>query len=394
MKKNKVLILDPACHADGGHNVDLIFRYIRRIEADNKKVVVAASGGFEKLEGSGLKVDRIRNVYPSLTLNQIKHTSLAKFYFLYLRIIQIFPLIITYRHYKARKSLKSVLKNNELSNNDEIFLPSCDYYYAQQLIKILAKMKNAPSLHLRFIGVLENERINSRYSGRRKLLSSIRSNRVIKLKLKVTAETERLAKYISNLTNLSVDVKHYPFDENNTYQKNKKSDKVLRVSCPGASRRDKGSFDLGHIMKESLYRCGNSAVFSLQKVRKGDIDFNKKAEKLSNIYPNLRLLDARVSRNKFEEYILDADVILLPYDPNIYWNRGSAVFFESIERGKYMIGRGGGAFVDSMASLGVVDKYYSVEQLVSLIEFLTKKTKADIFNEGIRRRDVYRDFIN
>mgnify|MGYP006416820999 CR=1 FL=1 len=392
MKKNKVLILDPACHADGGHNVDLIFRYIKKIKKDSNEVIVAASGAFDKLESVGLKVDRIKNVYPSLGLNQIKYTPLARLYFLYLRTIQRLPLIIAYRNFKAKKSLKSVFKNNELNDNDEIFLPSCDYYYAKQLIKMLGKMKRPPSLHLRFIGVLENEHINLKYSGRRRLLYSIRVNKTIRLK--ITAETERLAKYISNLTNLNAGVEHYPFEESDTYQKDKEDDKALSVSCPGASRRDKGSFDLGHIMKESLYRCGNSVVFSLQKVRKGDVDFNKRAEKLSNIYPNLRLLDARVSRNKFEEYILDADVILLPYDPSIYWNRGSAVFFESIERGKYMIGRGGGSFVDSMSSLGVIDKYYSVEQLVSLIEYLTKKTKADIFNEGLRRRDIYRDLIN
>jgi len=392
LNSHKVLIVDPACHSQAGHNVDSVLRFAKKLN-DQYLVEFAISGVSNKIKNSGFKTYNIPNLYPSLYLDILNYTWVTILYSRYLKLLQRIPGIIIYRNARARFSVWRLIRKLQLKDGDLIFFPSCDYYYANQFIDAIARSGLNVSLKLRFIGVLENERIISSWTGRRKILRKLR---FIKEEVDVilTAETSRLSDYISSLTDISVAVEVYPFKQKQSLKhKSDKYHNTLSISCPGASRSDKGSFDMNHILQESLYRYGKSVIFNIQKIRKGDVSWNRGAEKLATIYPNLKLLDARVPRDEFEQYILNSDIVLLPYDPMVYWNRGSAIFFESIESSKYMIGRGGCSFVDEMSEHGIIDKYYSIEQLTSIIEALLSKPKEYIVKEGIRRQHIYKSLI-
>lgn len=390
--KNKALIIDPACHSNAGHNADSVLRFAKKL-SEQYLVELAISGVSNKIKNSSFKTYEIVNLYPSLYLDLINDTWVTKLYSWYLKLLHRIPGIIVYRAVIARFFVWRLIRKCQLKDGDLIFFPSCDYYYANQFIDAIAKSDLNVSLKLRFIGVLENERISSNWTGRRKILSQLRSIKE-KVNLILTAETNRLSDYISSLTGINVKVEVYPLKQNQSLKyESDKYDNTLSISCPGASRSDKGSFDMNHILQESLNRYGNSVMFNIQKIRKGDISWCRNAEKLAKIYPNLKLLDAHVPRDEFEQYILNSDIVLLPYDPMVYWNRGSAIFFESIERSKYMIGRGGCSFVDEMSEHGIIDKYYSIEQLTSIIEALISKPKEYIVKEGIRRHHVYKSLV-
>ncbi|MEH6446043.1 MAG: hypothetical protein V7784_19290 [Oceanospirillaceae bacterium] len=279
------------------------------------------------------------------------------------------------------------MKEFKPKDGDLLFLPSTDYYYGLEILKFYKNTKTPANLHLRFIGVLENGRFSKRASKTEilKLIKHLKDD----FRIKISAETERYATYIKNITGARVEVTRYPLTIRKKNDSNKAVTGPLIVSCPGASREDKGSFDTIPIVNSIFATCGEKVVVNVQGFRKGDLAWEKDAMFLAKRHPTLRLLAPRVSRSDFERYILDADIILLPYNPSSYWYRGSAIFFESIEQGKYMIGRGGNAFVDDLADNNIIDRFYKIDQLGAMMESLSLKPKSYFKEEGEARLERY-----
>ena len=117
-------------------------------------------------------------------------------------------------------------------------------------------------------------------------------------------------------------------------------------------------------------KFGMKVIFKLQNFPKGSRHNKKVTEKFTGHFPNIEFMKPELPRDEFEKTIWGSDVILMPYAPDVYYFRGSAIFFESIERGKLVIGRGGSAFSDNMNTLNIMDKYYTPSEFTSLIEDL------------------------
>jgi hypothetical protein len=101
----------------------------------------------------------------------------------------------------------------------------------------------------------------------------------------------------------------------------------LRVAFLGVTKHEKGAHLLPDIV-EIVSRSAAHIAFDIQ-VSGDDIDLNRAlAERLSPL-SNVALFQEELSSSAFQDLIVGADILLLPYDPTTYRTRGSGLITEA-----------------------------------------------------------------
>jgi len=368
----RIFVVDPGCFKESGHNIDLVSRFGKELKK-NHEIFVCAPKGKSKFQKLGFDFLSISNLYPVLYIDEYSNKYLNAIYERFVQLSRTIFGLPTHLFYKfiAKSQLQRIIKKNNITNNDLIFFPSSDYYFANAAAELCKKDKI--NLSLRFIGVLENAFFRRKRDLRSKFFSVLKKCNSQKLAL--SAETPRYRDYLSSITSKLVEYSGYPIklDYKNFNVSRKKIFTVnnpLILCLPGKSRPDKGSLDVPMLANACFEKFGMKVIFKLQNFPKGSRHNKKVTEKFTGHFPNIEFMKPELPRDEFEKTIWGSDVILMPYAPDVYYFRGSAIFFESIERGKLVIGRGGSAFSDNMNTLNIMDKYYTPSEFTSLIEGL------------------------
>jgi hypothetical protein len=101
---------------------------------------------------------------------------------------------------------------------------------------------------------------------------------------------------------------------------------------------------------------------------------------LSNLksLSNVEILPSYIDRHKLDEIVKSASFTILPYDVNIYWIRGSAAMFESIENRKPVIALRGFSLSSDISDfyLGQIAK--DAKDMVNCIKSLTSSRNVNL----------------
>ncbi|WP_331314207.1 glycosyltransferase [Methylobacterium mesophilicum] len=256
------------------------------------------------------------------------------------------------RYALAMADIERLLDTYELGPSDVIFFPSIDFYSLAGLeaCKDRFRQENSPRVLLRFIGVMENS--STAYKKPLNVaLMYVRSLIDAGCKVSVSAETPIYADWLAGQLDTYVRVTPYgevrdPIPIH--------AGKEFHVICPGSARFDKGFLRLENIFK--LVRIEDpdiSIVFSTQILV--DQQIASYQTYLSRLYacPGVQLLPSALENEEMDELYKKCDLVLLPYDPEIYKYRGSAVLMEAATVGRPVIATEDVGFVEQIRYYGL-----------------------------------------
>jgi len=168
--------------------------------------------------------------------------------------------------------------------------------------------------------------------------------------LTVSAEVPIYANYLDSIIpDLKVIAEPYPVE----VSKNTKNNRTIAkqesfvILLPGSNRADKGYFDIFNIAKEILFQFP-SVKLVVQDMKKQNEFFNKKYRKKLSQLVNIELVEAVLPRKKIEELYKNANLILLPYYPDVYHFRGSGIHYEALQNGIPVLARKGSGFIEEI----------------------------------------------
>tara|TARA_R110002072_G_scaffold29809_11_gene93770 strand:- start:2164 stop:3384 length:1221 start_codon:yes stop_codon:yes gene_type:complete len=390
-KKGRSFIIDYGCCLPYGHNLHAVNLYKRKEEARGKKAIAIVckrvkSFHNKKQEGfyfllptlhKGLIIEAIDNFFIRLYMKLI-------------RIILLFPFIgkNNILTIKGANSMKKLFKTLDINLEDTIIYPSADYYGTKALLKTLSKLKveDQPKVHLRFIGSLETPHSFSNHH-LPELIDLMQKN---PHNLSVSAEVPIYARYLNSLIpNINVTAAPFPIEEKENVEKKEisKNNKNFTILLPGSNRADKGYFETYYLVKEILYEFPSVKVI-IQDMKKQNKFFNKKYQnKLQNL-ANVKLKEAVLAKEEILEMYNEADLILLPYDPNVYHLRGSGIHYEAIENRIPVLAKKGVGFAEEIEewfSGWLYETKQDLLQHLKKIMTLSSKEKEEQMHEAYRK---------
>jgi glycosyltransferase involved in cell wall biosynthesis len=154
---------------------------------------------------------------------------------------------------------------------------------------------------------------------------------------------------------------------------------VTRIGYFGYAKREKGFHLLPEIVREIRRLHGTNDVHLLLQVNHGGYDPSivKAAADLELLVDSgIRLLRGSMSNSDYLNAFESADILLLPYDPELYRGRGSGVFSEAIGYGKVVVApqsAGVGEEIEAGNGAGVLFRDYDAAAVAAAV------------NEAVRR---------
>ncbi|MEP6967043.1 MAG: hypothetical protein ABI906_03085 [Pseudomonadota bacterium] len=148
---------------------------------------------------------------------------------------------------------------------------------------------------------------------------------------------------------------------------------ALTLSVLGESRPSKGFLDLPEIVDSIASAPALAAAMKvvIQHWRPASGYTEKHDEAVARLrrHPFVELVEGMLDAEAYDRRLAEADVLLLPYDPEVYNLRGSGILTEGVSRGAVILTRAGTAMEDE-ASDGVVLTYETPQDAVEVLERL------------------------
>lgn len=379
--QNRSFIIDFVCCLPFGHNLQCVNNYMEREERRGqtaKAIVCRQIASIKNINLDGFHCT-LPAIYKKL-FNITEKNRLKKFYRQTTHRILSLPVFRSILFFTAARATKQIFNTHKLGKNDLVIFPSADYYGVRAFIKYLSKVKKEerPRLHLRFIGVAESNHLLF-YNNIYELVDLINQNHQT---ITVSSEVPIYAQYLNSvLPNISVITEPYPLkDQVRRSRKKSRSETWIdpfTILLPGTNRADKGYFDLYNLAKEIFFQIPSIRII-IQDMSKRDDYFDKTYQlKLSRI-ANVELVDAVLPREKIETLYEQADLILLPYDPGVYYFRGSAIHYEAIVNRIPVLVRKGVAFSDEVEQWSSGWLYETKQDLIFRLKEILKTKPGSI----------------
>lgn len=363
-----VYILDPICLQSSGHNLNAIKRYAALFyEMKNQEVFLLTSSFLqERLSGSigeNVLFDRFfAHYYPDF----IPIEGAKKF------LDQDGNMLDIDIKELATNDLTKFFEKYSPKESDTIFYPSVDYFSLLSIVNYIDKQEVIffPSLVLRFIGVMEYDHYGvgiSLESILNKLNNLVASKR---LNLKISAESDLMAEYLS--IHFDQEVVVTPTLVSHDALACSNSD-VFTIVFPGAGRRDKGFDRIASILEVFEERLSeDSYQVIVQLLSPSELRyFSPHALKLVN-NSKVTLLPCSLDPEDIVDIFKRADIVVAPYDKEVYRFRSSAIMAEAAIYGRPIIASDECGFSNQIKKyeLGLLAK--SDDEFVDGIEFFRK----------------------
>jgi glycosyltransferase involved in cell wall biosynthesis len=239
-----------------------------------------------------------------------------------------------YLSYKSKsdRTWKVLNSKYDFSSNDRFIFPNADHLTTASLIRFLNRMSQPirPSLGLRFINVMENNAV-PKLLKIKDLFKQLERSKRKGLRLSVTAETEGYRAFIGQFMTGTF-VCEYP--QNRNFLSGKLSSKpknVLTIGSLGSARPDKGFTKLRGLVARILAAKGQDVEILIQE---GTFSWGYEYDlTLSELrgYPQVRFLPGYLTQKELEAAVNKCNVLIMPYDEEIYEYRGSAMLFEAAD---------------------------------------------------------------
>lgn len=348
--KKRLFIVDYMCVLPYGHNHGSVALFQRELAPHFDETFACVARPYSVKDALAKGFSRCL-YYPYKTIfhvrfdrtlyKLIKNTSLRNFVRRGLRFTENFLLKILVRlfHFdlvmaKVRSNWKHLSCKYNLGQDDFIFFPSADYYGAVSCLDFFIKIgKQAPRIHLRLIGVMENASIVNR-TPLADLLKKVHQALAAGLDVSLSAETPKYADHLSRILNLKVFYFPYPLAGNLCAMP---SSRPAIVSSIGQGRKDKGYFQLAYIIRNVGNKHQSEINFEIQSMPEDHTSYGAHYERVLRAMANVKLLEPVLTDEEIDAFFRRTAIILLPYDRSIYALRGSALFQEALAYGRPVI---------------------------------------------------------
>lgn len=389
----RLFLIDPVCALPYGHNINALHYYHRYFKTSGLEVRAFAS----------------RLLPERLTKGSIER----EFSFLYDDVINVGDLVSdaerdTMRAIRspqdkiaiAAGEMRAFLEVFNLGPDDAVFFPSIDFYSLLGFIVATSgETGRRPQLWARFIGVLEHH-AEGYAEPRRRMMSELRRYaHAHPDSVRLSAETGALAEIMSAELGVPVETAPYPLSHDPVPMT---MDGPLVVLAAGAARFDKGYLRLRAIYNE-MARQVPLGDFELVIQSPPDSVLAQSLDHTAELcrLPHVNMLPAVLSQELVEDCYRNAHVVMMPYEPSVYRERGSAVMQEAVSFGRYVVGQRGTGFAQQITTYGVgllaqTDLDFGVQ--LGRIAALPRKRLAEIATEGRARyaadtQRVYREWL-
>jgi len=365
-----LLICDPVCVLPFGHAMPALNHFRRQLSPHFKKVVCVASNQFS----SKLAKDNSFECHFTYLYNHyIKVMGRAQFE-RGLRELVDFSHADPYEEI-ATNDATALLDNHGATKDDVIYLPGGDFYGILGFINACLKrpLEKRPKLFIRLIAVLETA--TQFYNDPLSVLCA-RIGAAFKsdLRIYLSAETPAYADKLSRLTGMITYVTPYP-ETSELFPLPESTE--FHVACVGSARLDKGFQHIHQIMRET------SSLNISRKVRLTTQMMPVNGSEAWDSYtcrlyatPGIRLMEAALSSEDITALYHSCDLVLLPYAPDVYYDRGSAVLMEAASVGRPCITLKGTAFAMQVEYYGlgkVVDNLSDIPEAIKYYAEMSKK---------------------
>ena len=311
----KVLIVDPGLHSMGGHHFNAVERLQR--EFSTASVETRCFGAAQA----------------------DSHTMRA------LACVPVFSRSVYWRHYVRNNEFDDAVRATarELSRAlgatafwpDLVVLPSCDQVLAAALAKVLARhaLRRPPALLMWLLYAPHRNRLTDDADAApqtqecraafARLVGTVGRDRVT-----VCCETDALAGFYRRLLSIDVEVLQGAGPAMGPRRADRTAGSPLIV-CAGFANRAKGY----HLLPEAIARVlGRRDVrFLVHGIVDGTDDAEGQAtfDRLRQLGPRVSTTNERLETSQYHELLAKADLVLMPYDPDAYRERGSGLFAEA-----------------------------------------------------------------
>jgi glycosyltransferase involved in cell wall biosynthesis len=272
------------------------------------------------------------------------------------KMIFLFDRLNWYIEYrlKVRKLWPKVNSEYLFTEKDRLVFPNADHLTTKSLLKYLRSnlSENVPSVGLRFINVMENNGI-PKLQNSNSLFRFLQRSKSKGLKIDVTAETDGYRAYIGQFIT-GVSICEYP--QNMEISKKRialTESRHLTLGSLGSARPDKGFGALGGLIPRLLaFKDKEIEILVQEATQSWGYEYESTLTSLRN-YSQIKFLPGYLTHEEMNYSIKQCDVLLMPYDINIYEFRGSAMLFEAADLGIPMI-------VPSKTGLGEVVRKFGL----------------------------------
>lgn len=360
--QKRLFVADPICALKFGHNLTLLRWYMERYRNSFNCVEGAVTHSLpDDIEQGRQLLRPFRFLYhaemplpgsPWATprgkkLNRIwlrENRALRRFVSRKLHL----PVMADPLASQARTDWTRFWRKYSIGPNDSILLPGADYYATRALLRILSELPahSVPRIHLRFMNVMENAAGSDSID---LIARDLMLHGRVGDRLTISAETDAYARFLSARIQYPVMTIGHPI---NSRQKKTPSN-IFTVAAVGAGRGDKGFMRLADIIELHAGMHPSSTVrFVIQSVNPSAREYKTAAHtRLANL-PNVELLPHSISHQEIHRRYNQADLCILPYCPDTYAMRGSAVVPEAISAGCLLLASDNTAFSPIVTACG------------------------------------------
>ena len=321
----KAYIIDPVCAITYGHSLNALGYFEKIAHKQFSEVVKVASRHLPAIHGS--KPDdiiRFFDFYYDFAMRIERRESEREHPW---QIDSKFD-----EGVRATVDFERFLREFDISESDTLIYPSIDYYSLLGLLNRLETLppSRCPNLRFRFIGVMENA---SRLPDPQKALKVLEERLAFHItrvgRTSISAETPRLARILEKRLGSKVHTTPYiVFDLDALPLLDKEPFTVL---SGGSARPDKGFFRLSNIIDMVNDQMSPGKVrFIVQNLPDHEISQFRDYFRTLAAKPNVEILPGSIPYANILDAFGRCDVTILPYDPDIYRFRGSAMLMESI----------------------------------------------------------------
>lgn len=385
--KRRLFLVDPTCALPYGHTVPALMQFSEYLRSDFDEVICLASHRLPDIEDAKsfdkrfefLYNQQMKVVNPSNYKADIRNHpawNLSNF--------DPFEGISTYE-------MNNFIVESDVCYDDTIFFPGGDFYGVLGLLNAVSHMApdRRPVIMIRLIGVFE---VASQVFPKPLEEFCQRINGALEkgIKIFVSAETPRYAKFIAQKLSCDVAVLPYPQVKK---QLPLPEDDVFQILCAGSARLDKGFHFLLDIAK-SLYALDTTRKI---KITSQIMPYNNTEQwdlYTSQLYamPNVTLLEPTIDVDHMNELYEKSHIVLLPYAADVYTLRGSAVFQEAANVGRLAICLDGTAFATQIEFYGFGSVCKSIEEIPNVINEYAKLPQSVLQRQvDMARKRFFRD---
>lgn len=346
-RASQTLVCDPVCAQPFGHNVVGLKYFAQQFERVSERVSAVAA----------------RELPHAVAAEFGFHQAFDFYYHRHIRLPTTTPEDLVPLHApeggyadlmeaRATRDFSALLSRSRITSDDLVVLPCVDLYGALGLLNAVEHLPVAerPKLLLRFIGVLEGGSASPN-TGFDALLFRIRQLLGQGARIGLSAETPRYAGYLAARLHHDVHVVPYPVHSEPYPERARQN--TFNVVLPGSARLDKGFLLMQGIVADVRRLDPDVAIrFTLQNLPPYDaINHSRYVNQLGAL-PGVALLASSLSEREMNQMYADADLVLIPYDAEVYRLRGSAVLMEAISRARPVLALDGPAFCDQIRYYG------------------------------------------